>query len=177
MLLGAALLTPNASLAQTGGQTTAPADALDKKVSLNLENADIRYALKLLFNSAGVDYTVDQGVQGFVTVSLSDKPFKVALQAVLRGTTSALPLTYRVENGVYNVLPKGDIEPDATAASTTETAETKTTSSRFRRLMTTRHLDVYSMGYMLSQLGVSVTMMIGRMGELCKGTECASRQE
>lgn len=42
--------------------TTAATDVSEKKVTLNLENADIRYALKLLFTQAGVDYVVDRSM-------------------------------------------------------------------------------------------------------------------
>src|SRR5215831_4766374 len=95
-----------------GWMTTSPAAAqdaapnIDKKVSLNLENADLQYALKLLFTSAGVNYTLDQSVQGTVTVSLTDVPFKTALESVLRSTQSVSPFTYRVEGGVYTISPK-----------------------------------------------------------------------
>src|SRR5438874_4706829 len=53
-------------------QDTNGTDATNKRVTLNLENADLRYALKLLFTSAGMNYTLDQAVQGTVTVSLND---------------------------------------------------------------------------------------------------------
>src|SRR4051812_5687249 len=68
----AALLVTGApvkSFAQDNGAGQAQ-DINNKKVTLNLENADIRYALKLLFQSVGANYTLDQGVQGAVTVSL-----------------------------------------------------------------------------------------------------------
>jgi len=78
----------------------------NKKVTLNLENADIRYALKLLFQSAGVNYTLDAGVQGTVTAALTDVSFRTALESVLRSAQSQIPLTYRVENGVYFVAPR-----------------------------------------------------------------------
>jgi hypothetical protein len=55
--------------------------------------------LKQLFDSVGVSYTLDPNVQGTVTVSLTDVPFTVALDNILR----PLNLTYRVENGVYFV--------------------------------------------------------------------------
>jgi len=35
-----------------------------KRFTLNLENADLRYALKLLFTSAGANYTLDQAFKG-----------------------------------------------------------------------------------------------------------------
>src|SRR5260370_37961822 len=80
-----------------------------KKVTLNLENADLRYALKLLFTSAGVNYTLDQTVQGTVTVALTDVQFRTALESVLRSTQSVSPLTYRVEDAVYIITPKVEV--------------------------------------------------------------------
>src|SRR5438105_3073159 len=87
-------------------QAGAAADVGSKRVTLNLENADLRYALKLLFTSAGVNYTLDQGVQGTVTVALTDVPFRTALESVLRSTQSVMPLTYRMEDNVYQISPK-----------------------------------------------------------------------
>src|SRR5258708_30858200 len=85
------------------------ADVTTKKVTLNLENADLRYALKLLFTSAGVNYTLDQAVQGTVTVALTDVQFRTALESVLRSTQSVSPLTYRVEDSVYIITPKVEV--------------------------------------------------------------------
>ena len=53
--------------------------------------------------SAGANYTIEAGVQGTVTASLTDVSFRTALESVLRTAQSQIPLTYRVENGVYNV--------------------------------------------------------------------------
>ena len=74
-------LAQDAPASAGGGQ-----DLNAKKVTLNLENADIRYALKLLFQSVGANYTLDQNVQGAVTVSLADVSFRTALESILRGT-------------------------------------------------------------------------------------------
>src|SRR2546423_15170180 len=101
---------PAARAHETG--TKVP-DIGSKRVPLNLENADIKYALKLLFQSVGADYTLDPNVQGPVTVSLTDVPFKVALESVLRTTQSTAPVTYRVESGIYNIALKVQ-EPDVT---------------------------------------------------------------
>src|SRR3569832_2220911 len=69
-------------------------DLATKKVTLNLENADVRYALKLLFQSVGANYTLDQNVQGAVTVSLTDVSFRTALETNQRNTQTQVPLTY-----------------------------------------------------------------------------------
>src|SRR5437660_2938997 len=96
-----------ASLVSSTARVSAQgADVNSKKVTLNLENADLRYALKLLFTSAGVNYALDQSVQGTCTVALTDVPFRTALESVLRSTQSLQPLTYRVEDGVYYIAPK-----------------------------------------------------------------------
>src|SRR6266571_2103813 len=87
-------------------------DVTAKKVTLNLDNADLRYALKLLFTSAGVNYTLDQTVQGTVTVALTDVQFRTALESVLRSTQSQSPLTYRVEDAVYIITPKVEVVAD-----------------------------------------------------------------
>jgi type II secretory pathway component HofQ len=94
-----------------GALAQSPTLAGNKRVTLNVENGDLRYALKLLFTSAGMNYTLDQAVSGSVTVSLSDVPFRTALESLLRSTHSVNPLTYRVEDGVYSIFPKKEV-PD-----------------------------------------------------------------
>src|ERR1044071_3838359 len=73
VLIAAACLTMFAGFSGTRAMAQDQKPELtNKKVNLNLENADLRYALKLLFTSAGVNYTLDQAVQGSVTVALTD---------------------------------------------------------------------------------------------------------
>ena len=74
------------------------------KVTLNFENADIRYALKTLFNMENVNYIIDEDVTGNVTASLRDVDFRVALDSMLKGVS--VPLTYRIEDGIYIVSVK-----------------------------------------------------------------------
>src|SRR5438105_10842978 len=73
IVIGSALVVAWLAVCPAGNASTASGQdqptAVDKKVTLNLENADLRYALKLLFTSAGVNYTLDQAVQGTVTGS------------------------------------------------------------------------------------------------------------
>jgi hypothetical protein len=78
---------------------------VNKNVTLNLNNANIRSALKLLFDTAGKNYTLESHVRGYVTVSLNNVPFGIALDGILRSSTM-VPLTYRIENGVYNISRK-----------------------------------------------------------------------
>ncbi|MDW8106741.1 MAG: hypothetical protein RMK45_04580, partial [Armatimonadota bacterium] len=95
-LIAAAIAMHLAPLsAQEGGQQ----DPTQKRVTLKYEDADVRFVLKQLFESVGLNYVLDPNVQGTVRVSLTDVPFTVALESVLR----PLNLTYRVENGVYYI--------------------------------------------------------------------------
>lgn len=118
ILLTAAILmaTHTAPLfAQGGGQQ----DPTQRRVTVKYEQADVRFVLKQLFDSVGVSYTLDPNVQGTVTVSLTDVPFTVALDNILR----PLNLTYRVENGVYYVTVRQPEEaplPPTTEGTPTE---------------------------------------------------------
>ncbi|GIV06604.1 MAG: hypothetical protein KatS3mg016_2179 [Fimbriimonadales bacterium] len=118
ILLTAAILTAvhTAPLfAQGGGQQ----DPTQRRVTVKYEQADVRFVLKQLFDSVGVNYTLDPNVQGTVTVSLTDVPFTVALDNILR----PLNLTYRVENGVYYVTVRQPEEaplPPTTESTPTE---------------------------------------------------------
>lgn len=82
-------------------------DISQRPVTLDLQDADIRAALKLLFNSVGANYSIDSSIQGTITVKLTNTPFEVALRTIL----GQLKLTFRVEGGVYNIIPKEDPKP------------------------------------------------------------------
>src|SRR5579859_3902876 len=75
--------------------------------SLELEQADVRDALKILFKDVGVSYTVAPDVQGSITVNLHNVPFETALQGVLKQVDA----TYRVEAGVFNIIKKEEVAP------------------------------------------------------------------
>ena len=70
---------------------------------LVLEQEDVREALRQIFKAVDVSYTIDPNVQGQVTLSLRNVTFEVALQNALRQVNS----TYRIEAGVYKVVPGG----------------------------------------------------------------------
>ena len=90
----------------TATGTSGPDSAqMNKKVTLVVESADLYYTLKLLFAQVKADFALDTSLRGTpVTVSLHDQPFRVALETVLKA--SPTQLTYRVENGIYSVVPK-----------------------------------------------------------------------
>jgi hypothetical protein len=68
--------------------------------SLEFEQADVREALRSLFRSVGVSYSIAPEVQGTVTVSLKNVTFETALQNITRQVDA----TYRVDVGVYNII-------------------------------------------------------------------------
>lgn len=78
-------------------------DPRDKVIgSLELQEADVRDALRVLFKNVDVSYTVATDVQGTVTVNLKNQTFETVLQAILKQVNA----TYRVEGGIYNILRK-----------------------------------------------------------------------
>lgn len=76
-------------------------DDITKRITLNLDNAPVQAALRTLFSSAGVNYTIDTDVRGDVNVSVTDVSFKTGLETLLRAAEPRL--TYSIENGVYHV--------------------------------------------------------------------------
>src|SRR5580693_10046632 len=72
--------------------------------SLELEQADVREALRALFKNVNVSYSIAPEVQGPVTVSLKNVTFETALQNVLRQVDA----TYRIEAGVYEIVKKAE---------------------------------------------------------------------
>lgn len=69
---------------------------------IELDQADLRDALKIIFRAVGLSYSVASDVQGTVTVSLKDVPFETALRNVL----NQVDATYRIEGGVYAIIRK-----------------------------------------------------------------------
>ncbi|MBI5706436.1 MAG: hypothetical protein HZC36_05545 [Armatimonadetes bacterium] len=70
---------------------------------MELEQADVREALKILFKQVGdVSYSIDPAVQGTVTVSLKKVPFETALQHILKQVDA----TYRREGPIYTIIKR-----------------------------------------------------------------------
>ncbi|MCW3094709.1 MAG: antirepressor regulating drug resistance protein [Chthonomonadaceae bacterium] len=101
MALATPLTAPILAHAQERPQQNAPAM---RRISLELQDADIRVALQQIFNAAKVSYTVDPSVKGTVTASFSEIPLQTVLEMLLKYAPA--PLTYRLENGVYSILPR-----------------------------------------------------------------------
>lgn len=70
--------------------------------SINLDQADVRDALKVLFKDVKAQYTVAPDVQGVVTVSLNRVPFETALRNILNQVDS----TWAVDAGIYTIIKK-----------------------------------------------------------------------
>ena len=82
-----------------------PIFAQEKTVSLDLRDAPVRTCLEMAFKQADINnFVIDNNVAGFVTMTITDQPFEVALKLIMRGATS--PLTYIKENNVYIVKPR-----------------------------------------------------------------------
>jgi type II secretory pathway component HofQ len=137
--------TPVLARAQADNPAGSGQDISSKRVSINLENAEIRYVVKLLFQSVGVNYVLDQSLQGiYVTVSLNDVPFRTALESILRAS-SQTPLTYRVENGIYIISPKQETQETPTGKEE-KTEETSKPKTRFQKIQV-NHADAVSLAY------------------------------
>ena len=71
----------------------------EQKFTLDLKNVPLRDALEKLFRQAKLDFSLDNSVQGFVTLKVTDQPFEVVLRFLIR--QAEVPLTFSKENGVY----------------------------------------------------------------------------
>ena len=106
------LLLPVAAHAQDATQTpgndpASGSEASKQPIKLDLENADLYSALKLLFAQVKANYLLDPSLRQLsVSAHLSNIPFSTALELLLRSVNSPVPLTYKVEGGVYSILEK-----------------------------------------------------------------------
>ncbi len=76
------------------GQTTE-----ERAISLDLRDAPIEDALRIIFRDTPYSFTLEPGVSGRITLSLNDVPFSRALRAILDMNNPKL--TYRKEENVY----------------------------------------------------------------------------
>ena len=127
-VLGLAMLTgmPTIAHAQTDpGNQIIP--------SLDLDAVDVREALRALFKSVGVSYSIAPEVQGTVTVNLKNVRFDTALQNILKQCDA----TYRVEGGVYQIIKRE--EPVGPSGNDTTTAPVS--NNKVRRKVFVRRAD------------------------------------
>jgi type II secretory pathway component GspD/PulD (secretin) len=83
-----------------------------EKVDLN--QSDIRDALRMLFKDSKVSYSIDPDVQGQVTARFSGVTLEVALEALLR----QIDATYRLESGMVFIVKKQLPQPAGPAPTT-----------------------------------------------------------
>ena len=109
----ALMASPSAAHAQgqdaqaPGNDPASGSEASNQPIKLDLENADLYSALRLLFAQIKANYLLDPGLRQLsVSAHLSNIPFRTALDLLLRSVNSPVPLTYKVEGGVYSITEK-----------------------------------------------------------------------
>lgn len=146
LALGAAL-----AVFMVGGLSrtaSAQEDISQKQIpSLELEQADVREALRALFKNVNVSYSIAPEVQGPVTVALKNVTFELALQNILRQVDA----TYRVEGGVYEIIKKAEqAGPNINNPTTAPT-----TSTLITRRIKIMHADPAFIAMMIGKKGGS----------------------
>ncbi|HVT11159.1 MAG TPA: hypothetical protein VHE55_02750 [Fimbriimonadaceae bacterium] len=111
--------------------------------SLDFDSVDVREALRALFKSVGVSYSIAPEVQGTVTVNLKNVRFDTALQNILKQVDA----TYRVEGGVYQIIHREEIVPPTTTGPET----TAPTQNKIRRKVYIRHADPMFIAALIGQ--------------------------
>jgi hypothetical protein len=131
--------------------------------SLEYDSADVREALRALFRSVNVSYTIAPEVQGLITVSLKNQTFEVCLQNVLRQVNA----TYGVVAGVYNITPRNDVDPINTGGGETVTT---TGDGKVLRRIKIRHADPMLIMILIgSQNGSQITSLPPELTSLMTG--------
>jgi hypothetical protein len=127
---------------------SAQEDISQKQIpSLELEQADVREALRALFKNVNVSYSIAPEVQGPVTVALKNVTFELALQNILRQVDA----TYRVEGGVYEIIKKAEqAGPNINNPTTAPT-----TSTLITRRIKIMHADPAFIAMMIGKKGGS----------------------
>jgi len=97
--------------------------------SLELQQADVRDALRALFRNVSVNYSIAPEVQGTVTVSMKNVLFEQALQNILKQVDA----TYRIESGVYEIV-KREAGPQVTPGGNEPQGIKTGTTKVFRRI-------------------------------------------
>ena len=103
-------------------------DPRDTKITLSLNDADVREALKMLFKSVNAQYSIAPEVQGTVVVDLKEIPFETALRNIL----DQVKATYRIETGIYVIVMREEIGARPETTEPTPTAAAKKPLRRFK---------------------------------------------
>lgn len=87
-------------LVEGGVYKIVPQSAGQKIVSFEFKNEDVRDALRQLFLSTDITYSIGVEVQGTVTATMKNVPFDTALANILKQVDSK----FLIEGGVYQVV-------------------------------------------------------------------------
>lgn len=82
--------------------------AKDKRISLNLENADIVTVINGIAEYVGLNVVYGTDVKGKVTVMVKDVPWKMALELVLK----TVGLSYVEEDGILRIAPPDKLKKE-----------------------------------------------------------------
>lgn len=91
-----------------GGEGTTPGHGppfRGEPVTLDLRDADLRDVLRMLSEVSGLDFVLQPGVTGRVSLRLTETPWDQALEVILRSRG----LDYLLEGGVLRVGPLADL--------------------------------------------------------------------
>ena len=147
--------------AQGGGQTDIESQNV---ASIELDQADVRDALRTLFKNVGVSYQIAQDVQGQITLNLKNVPFRTALESVLKQVDA----TYRIDGGVYNIIKK--IGDTTLVTGPDNTGPTPSTSNKVLRKIHIQHADPLVVYYMLQGLPMQTAVGLSpEMSALMRG--------
>lgn len=78
--------------------------AVEKRITLDVRDADLRSVLITIFNQAGINYTLAEDVRGSVTAYIEDQPVDQTLRVIL----SPRGYVWRIDGGVYLVSKKAE---------------------------------------------------------------------
>lgn len=111
---------PSVSFAQgeePSNADTGSNDQLNKPINLDVKSANLYYALTLMFDQIKIgNYTLPDALkQVQVSAHFTNLPIRTALETLLKNSG----YTYKVDNGVYSIVPK--IEESQPAALPTDT--------------------------------------------------------
>jgi type IV pilus assembly protein PilQ len=95
-----------ALLAPSVGAVPAPGGHVQKPLSLNFQDVEVRAVLQVLADFAGVNLVVSDEVQGNVTLRLQEVPWEQALDMVLRSKG----LGRRLDGNVLLVAPLAELQ-------------------------------------------------------------------
>ncbi|HOK55183.1 MAG TPA: secretin and TonB N-terminal domain-containing protein [Armatimonadota bacterium] len=94
------------ALAQTTDENVNDSALSQKRITLNVRDADLKTVLMSIFNQAGVNYTFAAEVQGMVTANIDNQPVDVALRLLL----SPRGYTWKKTGDVYIVAKREEVE-------------------------------------------------------------------